>query len=883
MLDSYTRTHRLAHHDIVLSATSICFDISVPQIWAPLTTGATLALALRPVRKDPAELAQFIHKAGVTISSYTPTQFALLVEHGGAHLRQCTALRAINLLGEALPARLTKAIYDLGLPATVYNEYGPSEATSQVTSYSVPRSLKAESSVSIGHALPNSTLYIVNSRLRPVPVGVRGELCIGGGQLSRGYLGHPKKTQQAFVKNPFVQGQFRARGWTQLYRTGDQARQLEDGTVDFLGRIAGDKQIKLRGYRIDLAEIENQLNNHFSKDDTVFHTRAVVLAREPQSPNGLTDDRQLVAFLIPRMPGQEQQAYQDSINSAHKSIAQSLNSYMLPSSYQVLDAFPTLISGKVDRAALGRVDVDPLFPGATNANSEVTTTTAFSSQTLDTIVGIFRSVLKLGSDREIKSTDTFFELGGQSVLALRLQGILKRKLKQEITLLQLFDNPSPVKLSQLLESRTNPAQASVTKSTGDLNVIDWDREIHLPDDYHHRPASRAVANGNQKPTGILVLGADSFIGVFLVKALLTANPDATIYVIGIGSSLDSAGVLQLFQENQLLDSTLTAEMLSGHVRPVPGLMVQPDFGLGQNEFHALAGQVQQIFHTGGHVSLLQTYSDLRQCNVESVSSIIRLAALGFSTSLHYVSTWSALHMQSWNTSTRKAGIASNREISLGSFVPPTSNASGYFKTRWVGEQLLETAAQRGFPTTIYRCSGHTAPITSSIPTPRENFTLNLFLGMIRAGVVPDLAPAGPGLDATVNLLPIDIQMDTIAQLATHQAIGQEVQRFHINNPAPLSWTQLPSVISQVREDGQAGTLVDIDTWTERMLEHATTEQERLEWSTFKEYLRLGHVMFALDETNTSTALESQGATRLKCPPVDAKYLQHLKLKQAQFN
>ncbi|KAJ5392474.1 hypothetical protein N7509_007964 [Penicillium cosmopolitanum] len=883
MLDNYTRAHRLTNQDVVLSATSICFDISVAQIWAPLTTGATLALALYPVRKDPGELAQFMRKAGVTMGSYTPTQFALLIEHGDSYLRQCTALRAVNLIGEALPARLAKAIYDLGLPATVYNEYGPSEATSQVTSHPVPRSLKTESSVSIGRALPDSTLYIVNSRLRPVPVGVRGELCIGGGQLSPGYLGHPKKTQQAFVKNPFVQGQFRARGWTHLYRTGDQARHLEDGTVDFLGRIAGDKQVKLRGYRIDLAEIENQLDNHFSKDNAVFHARSVVLVREVSSPNGLTDDRQLVAFLIPGIPGEEQQLYQDSINSAHTYIAQSLNSYMLPSSYQVLGAFPSLISGKVDRAALARIDVEPLFPGAKNGKSEVTTANALSSQTLDTIITIFRSVLKLGSDREIKSTDTFFELGGQSVLALRLQGILKRKLKQDITLLQLFDNPSPAKLSALLDSRANPGQASVGKSTGDLNTIDWDREIHLPDDYQHRPASRTVSNENQKPTGILVLGADSFIGIFLVKALLTENPDATICVLGIGNSLDSAGVLQLFQDNQLLDATMTSEWLSSHVRPVPGLMVQPDFGLGQNEFRALAGQVQQIFHTGGHVSLLQTYSDLRQCNVESVSSMIRLAALGSSTSLHYISTWSAVHMQSWNTSTRKTGIVSNREVSLGSFVPPTSNASGYFKTRWVGEQLLETAAQRGFPTTIYRCSGHTAPLTSPIPTPRENFTLNLFLGMIRAGVVPDIASAGAGLEATVNLLPIDNQMDTVAQLATHPPTGLEIQRFHINNPVPLPWTQLPSVISQVREDGEAGTLVDIDTWTERMLEHAITEQERLEWSTFKEYLSLGHVMFALDETNTRAALESQSGSRLECPPVDAKYLQHLKLKQAQYS
>ncbi|KAJ5302558.1 hypothetical protein N7476_009357 [Penicillium atrosanguineum] len=884
MLDSHTRAHCLAHQDIVLSATSICFDISVPQIWGPLTTGATLALALRPTRKDPSQLAQFMRTAGVTLASYTPTQFALLIEHGLSYLQQCTELRAILLLGESLPARLIQAIYGLGLSATVYNEYGPSEATSQVTSYAVPQSLSADSSVSIGRALPNSTLYVVDSRLRPVPVGVRGELCIGGGQVSPGYLGHPKRTQQAFLKNPFAQGLFRVRGWTRLYRTGDKARQLGNGTIDFLGRISGDKQVKLRGYRIDLTEIENELDKHFSGENATFHARAVVLARGDQSPDSLTDDRQLVAFLIPRVPGQGQKHYQDAINAVHESIAQLLNSYMLPSSYQLLDVLPTLVSGKIDRAALGRITLEPVFPGTTTTTADITPANTPSSETLDTVLSAFRSVLKLGQDREIKITDTFFELGGQSVLALRLQGILKRKLKREITLLQLFENPSPAKLSALLDSRASPAGGSVAKSSGDLDSIDWDREISLPDDHQHRPPIRTIPKNDQRTTGILLLGGDSFIGVFLLKALLTTYPGATIYVLGTERPLDSHGLLQLFQENQLLDASVTPEWLLNRARPVAGSMVQSDFGLKQDEFRALGGKVQEVFHTGGHVSLLQTYSGLRQCNVKSVSSMIRLAALGAGpgvTALHYVSTWSAVHMQSWTTSNLKTGVVTNREDSLGSFVPANSNTSGYFKTRWVGEQLLETASRRGFPTKIYRCSGHTAPLTSSVSTPRENFTLNLFLGMIRAGVVPDIAPASIGLGATVNLMPIDYVMDTIAQLATHSTASEEIQRFHINNPVPLLWTQLPTVIGQVRDDGQPGTLVDVDTWTRCMLEHAVTEQERLEWSTFKEYLSLGHVMFALDETNTRAALAGHGRNRVDCPPVDAKYLQHLKLKQAQ--
>jgi thioester reductase-like protein len=274
-------------------------------------------------------------------------------------------------------------------------------------------------------------------------------------------------------------------------------------------------------------------------------------------------------------------------------------------------------------------------------------------------------------------------------------------------------------------------------------------------------------------------------------------------------------------------------------------MVQPDFGLDAAQFRALGTQVQEIFHTGGHVSLLQTYTDLRRCNVESVFSMIRLAALGTGSqpsSLHYVSTWSAAHMQTWATTTRLTDSVSNREISLGAFRPPTSNTSGYFKTRWVGERLLETAALRGFPTAIYRCSAHTAPLESSTKTPSDNFTLNLFLGMIRAGVVPTTNPlSGPGLEPTVNFMPIDYVSDTIVRLSTRKITGttSTAQLFNINNPSPLPWSQLPAVIAQVREDGKPGTLVDIETWTQRMLDNATTEQERLEWCVFREYLNLG--------------------------------------------
>lgn len=321
---------------------------------------------------------------------------------------------------------------------------------------------------------------------------------------------------------------------------------------------------------------------------------------------------------------------------------------MLPSCYHILGAFPTLISGKVDRVSLGQMALDqPLFPGATTSMVTTSSSDAPVSKTLDTIIDVFRSVLKLGADQAIKSPDTFFELGGQSVLALRLQAILKRKLKQEITLMQLFENLSPAKLSLLIESKSTIATGAVPHSTSTPDAIDWDRETSLPDDHRYRPTGETILKDRRKTTAILLLGGDSFIGLFMLRALLTSHPDATIYVLGTERSLDLDELLRLFQANQLLDANVSPEWLHSHACPVAGSMVQPNFGLDQGEFSALGAQVQEIFHTGGHVSLLQTYSDLCQCNVESVSSMIRLAALGAGpgvTALHYISTWSAVHM-----------------------------------------------------------------------------------------------------------------------------------------------------------------------------------------------------------------------------------------------
>lgn len=266
MLIGHNYTHGMHQDDVFLSATSMSFDISVTQIWGPLTCGAAIALALQDVRKDPVELARFMRSSEVTICYFTPTHFGLLLEHNSQDLRLCSKLRTALLIGEHLPPRLVKAVYDLKTPATVYNEYGPSEATAQNTIHKAAYPLDGDTFVSIGYPLSNSSIHVTDPRLRPVPAAVSGELCIGGGQIAQGYINRQQATKSAFVTNPFANELFESQGWTKLYRSGDKAHFLRNGELRLRGRLSGDKEIKLRGFRIDQVilklspERSNQIN-----------------------------------------------------------------------------------------------------------------------------------------------------------------------------------------------------------------------------------------------------------------------------------------------------------------------------------------------------------------------------------------------------------------------------------------------------------------------------------------------------------------------------------------------------------------------------------------------------------------------------------------------
>lgn len=886
MLCGRQEIHSLGSTDIFLQQSSTSFDISMAQTWGSLTSGATMALATKDARQDVDELANFIRDSSATMVYMTPTQLAMILENCTDVLKQCRTLRAVSLIGEHLPPRLVSAMYDLGLPSlTVFNEYGPSESTSQNTMYKVPYPSEYQTTVDIGRPIPNSSAYILNSRGRSVPACVSGELCIGGPQVSLGYLG---RASTAFLQNDFVSGVFKTRGWDRLYRTGDMARFRLNGSIDLQGRISGDKQVKLRGHRIDLEEIEAEIRRIATENVAMSTiTGALVLARTlgQVAATDMTDDRQLVAFLTTKSELTKDQR-QGIASKLHVELTRTLNKYMIPACYQPLTAFPMTVSGKIDRVGLNTMTLDPVFHAvatSTEVQTEEATVESASAGPAESIKRLFSSILKLPSHKAILDSDNFFELGGQSVLALRLQKALKKDLGVKVKLVDIFRNPTPAGLVKRfgLESSAVDSSAPPPTFKAELN---WEAEVALPNDtrYLPKPQSGSVNGERSHGKNVLLLGADGYIGYYMLKYLLMLRRDCKVYLLGLGERFNLGDLFAAFTEHQMFDINLSQTDLLTRTEIVQGAMGKEHFGLGQDEFARLGGAVDAIYHTGGFVSLLATYEELKLRNVRSVFDMIELASLGSGgvlTSLHYISTWSIVHVQAWNTTTLSNDSVWLDEQSVATFRPPATNDHGYFKTRWVAEMLMEEAGRRGFPTAIYRCPAHTAPTAAKCATPSDNFTINMCVRMAQTGLVLRTPARQDELESDMGMIPIDYLADTLVRLADVEDVTSgvgEALRLHITNENSLPYSKIPELVAQLHGGKVASKELGIDEWFEAITA-VSNENINLELSMYKEYLDKGHIMFTVDDSKTKPLLDkiSGQAGRVKCDAVDVDYLRSL--------
>ena len=400
--------YSLGRDDCVLQKTPASFDVSVWEFFWPLLEGATLLLAAPEGHKDPAYLARLIIDKSVTTVHFVPSMLRSFLQEPLA--KDCYSIRRVICSGEALPADLQSRFHKI-LKAPLHNLYGPTEAAVDVTFWECKPDQTG--AVPIGRPIWNTQIYVLDSLLQPLPVGVPGELYIAGLGLARGYLKRPALTAQRFVANPFG-----APG-TRLYRTGDLAAWRTDGALDYLGRI--DHQVKIRGFRIELGEIEAVLATH---PDV---SQATVIARE-DSP----EQKQLVAYVVANA---EDSCLSRGTSDLRRFLREKLPAHMLPAAYVVVKSLPLSPSGKLDRSKLPPPP-DTATPSTSNNN-------AVELRLAD----LFAELLGV---RSVGTNDSFFNMGGHSLSAIKLRNRIHAIFGVELPLRTLFDSPTVAALSEQL-------------------------------------------------------------------------------------------------------------------------------------------------------------------------------------------------------------------------------------------------------------------------------------------------------------------------------------------------------------------------------------------------------------------------------------------------
>jgi amino acid adenylation domain-containing protein len=412
MLASMQRKPGLTSADTMLAITTLAFDIAVLEIFLPLVCGACVVVAPIETTADGEALASLIEQARISIMQATPATLRMLLEAGW------NGVPSLKILcgGEAWPADLASQL--LPRCASLWNMYGPTETTV----WSAVSQVEPGAQIVIGAPIANTRFYVLNGARELVPVGVPGELYIGGAGLARGYFNRPELTAERFTKDPFVD-----RPQARIYRTGDLVRRLADGTLEFMGRV--DHQVKIRGHRVELGEIEAALQHH----DSIG--QCVVVAQD--DPDG---GHRLVAYYIStagaRIAGSELRSL----------LGESLPAYMVPSAFVPVDAFPLTPNGKLDRKALP--------PPETAHHAADDEMIAPRTPTEIVLAKIWCDTLHL--DR-VGIRDNFFDLGGHSLLAVRVIGQINGQLKLGLTVPAFFQNPT---IEGLARSVSGESQAS---------------------------------------------------------------------------------------------------------------------------------------------------------------------------------------------------------------------------------------------------------------------------------------------------------------------------------------------------------------------------------------------------------------------------------------
>ncbi|KAJ5823786.1 Acyl transferase/acyl hydrolase/lysophospholipase [Penicillium robsamsonii] len=648
--------------ETILHQSSYAWDASLWQIMASLCSGATLVIASDLTRGDPVALTRLIASENVTCTLATPTEYLGWVRHGRSNLSNSRLSTAV-CGGEFMSSGLIKEIKSLNRPGLkLINAYGPAEISVVCSGSEVPFNLldsadsTSKSTPQPLYTLPNYSVYIVDKNLNPVPIGIPGEVVVGGAGVAQGYLDSTKTTER-FPNDRYASQFFQKKNWTTIHRTGDRGKLNHDGGLILLGRMDGDNQIKLRGIRINIEEIETAIVS--SSAGAI--TQAVVSVRSDETQSR---DQFLVAFATMADTHGSEDALQ-FLTRLSKELP--LPPHMQPAAIIPVESIPQNTSGKTDRVAVSGFSIPLISSQLPDDN----TLTEFEQS----LHQLWQQALprELTTFHSIDSQSDFFHVGGSSLALVNLQGLIKEQLGVSMELYQLFEASGLRAMAARIQDIYRPAL--------ELDV-NWDTEVEIASDL---TLSLNYGGTHIIPSGVktvVLTGATGFLGKEILQGLIEDEKVSFIYCLAVRKrSLD---LPQLFSHPK--------------VRLHYGDLGAPQLGLSKSESISIFSCADIIIHNGADVSFMKTYQTLKLINVASTKELVKLA-LPRRIPFHFVSSAGVA---------RLAAQESFGEFSVSPYPPPSQPTDGYIAAKWVSEVYLEHVnSQFGLPVWIHRPSSIT--------------------------------------------------------------------------------------------------------------------------------------------------------------------------------
>ncbi len=671
------------------------------------------------------------------------------------------------------------------------NGYGPSETSIGATYHTYQA---GDHPKNIGKPLDHIDVYVLDKSMNPQPPGLVGEMYIGGDDvLARGYLNRTDITVKTFVTNPFNDNPN-----SLLYKTGDLVKQLPCGDLIFIGR--NDALVKLRGYRIELGEIETILNRHAAIKQSIVSVMKI------------NDIEQLVAHYVVNEAV--------SVDELRSTCSSHLPDYMVPNFFVAMDAMEVNINGKIDRHKL------PL-PSINQPNIDDSDYSDIAKKLLP----IWQQYL---GPMPIRPHDNFFQLGGNSFTSIRLLQTMNTAFNCDISATEFLALPTIAACEKLIRGDANPSDNSV------IDQATEDAQLQLT----HYNFKHTDSKSN-----ILLTGANGFVGIHLLQALLLQYPDTQIYCLIRGNNEQALNKLIEAAEKYNIDLTDRSRI---HI--LAGDLSHHQLGLSDSTWLQLSQTIDCIVHNGAQVHHLYDYHTLKPANVDSTLALIHLANQGIAKQLHYISTLSA-------ATTRDKNGKILEQISHDK--PPFT--SGYLLSKWVAEQLVHAAFQQGLQGNIYRLGNITGHSTHGYSNYQNNHALLLLKACCQLQAAPDWS-------MNIDMVPVDIGAKLVVEWLLHPA--QQVM--HLSNPNQLSWQDYIAIMQQANTGVR---LIPMKDWQAK-LQHI---DEHNALFPFKDmYLKMDNARSNRPTIQTDAIqrqLSDQTQQQMNCKQLAKTYIAYLQKEQ----